>query len=161
MKTQRNKEPYTTDCEKIANDKPISLDDDFDEEYNKNMVMADTSTSKRKVRGKGCGKKSTNMGTCTKSAIENTIQDDEVHDGKIASGTAKRPSRKFIISDSEDEHSSNTKVTGDSTSCNSSKEDINKGRCNYNIENIKVHMNEQSSRCRSTRIRRPPTRYSY
>nr|ABA94635.1 hypothetical protein LOC_Os11g38310 [Oryza sativa Japonica Group] len=90
MKTQRNKEPYTTDCEKIANDKPISLDDDFDEEYNKNMV-----------RGKGCGKKSTNMGTCTKSAIENTIQDDEVHDGKIASGTAKRPSRKFIISDSE------------------------------------------------------------
>ncbi|EEC80741.1 hypothetical protein OsI_23219 [Oryza sativa Indica Group] len=101
MKTQRNKEPYTTDCEKIANDKPISLDDDFDEEYNKNMVMADTSTSKRKVRGKGCGKKSTNMGTCTKSAIENTIQDDEVHDGKIASGTAKRPSRKFIISDSE------------------------------------------------------------
>lgn len=30
--------------------KPISLDDDFDEEYNKNMVMADTSTSKRKVR---------------------------------------------------------------------------------------------------------------
>nr|BBF89965.1 hypothetical protein [Oryza rufipogon] len=126
MKTQRNKEPYTTDCEKIANDKPISLDDDFDEEYNKNMVMADTSTSKRKVRGKGCGKKSTNMGTCTKSAIENTIQDDEVHDGKIASGTAKRPSRKFIISDSEDEHSSNTKVTGDSTSCNSSKEDINK-----------------------------------
>ncbi|KAF2931715.1 hypothetical protein DAI22_05g232000 [Oryza sativa Japonica Group] len=161
MKTQRNKEPYTTDCEKIANDKPISLDDDFDEEYNKNMVMADTSTSKRKVRGKGCGKKSTNMGTCTKSAIENTIQDDEVHDGKIASGTAKRPSRKFIISDSEDEHSSNTKVTGDSTSCNSSKEDINKGRCNYNIENIKVDMNEQSSRCRSTRIRRPPTRYSY
>uniref|UniRef100_I1R1Z7 Replication factor A C-terminal domain-containing protein n=1 Tax=Oryza glaberrima TaxID=4538 RepID=I1R1Z7_ORYGL len=150
MKTQRNKEPYTTDCEKIANDKPISLDDDFDEEYNKNMV-----------RGKGCGKKSTNMGTCTKSAIENTIQDDEVHDGKIASGTAKRPSRKFIISDSEDEHSSNTKVTGDSTSCNSSKEDINKGRCNYNIENIKVDMNEQSSRCRSTRIRRPPTRYSY
>lgn len=32
------------------------------------------------VRGKGCGKKSTNMGTCTKSAIENTIQDDEVFD---------------------------------------------------------------------------------
>ncbi|BAS91928.1 Os05g0111550 [Oryza sativa Japonica Group] len=112
----------------IDDDCEESLDDYFDEEYNEKVTQESTKTnpSKRrvtrcfktsnkakkgkcsemktqrnKVRGKGCGKKSTNMGTCTKSAIENTIQDDEVHDGKIASGTAKRPSRKFIISDSE------------------------------------------------------------